>query len=95
MTTPGDFVFIDDEHTRNMLSLTYQAVTNTNSWDFMKSFTPEKEKGFMFTSNSQLNIISSECEKLGCGHSGGSWGFSMRTMEYIAKKGWENYVANR
>lgn len=95
MSTPGNFSHVNDSHTREMLTLTYQAITNTNSWEFMKSFTPEKGNGFMFSSHPQLSKISCECEKIGCGHSGGSWGFSMRHMEAIAKKGWENYVSTK
>jgi len=91
----GDFNHIEDKVTRDTLSLTYQAVTNTNSWDFLKSFTPSSGCGFIFSSHPQLDKISYECERLGCGHSGSSWGISMRHMEAIAKKGWDNYVSNK
>ena len=95
MSTPGDFSYVNDNHTREMLDLTYQAVTNTNSWEFVKSYTPEPGQGFTFSSHPQLTKITWECEKLGCGHSCFSWGFCMRHMEAIAKKGWDNYVTNK
>lgn len=95
MNSPGDFSHVKDPHTREMLDLTYQAVTNTDSWGFMKTFVPAEDAGFMFSSHPQLSKITWECEKLGCGHSGGSWGFAMRHMEAIAKNGWENYVTTK
>jgi len=94
MNTPGDFSHVKDKDTRKMLDLTYQAVTNTKSWEFIKYFTPESEHGFMFSSHPQLTKIIWECEKLECGHSGATWGLCMRHMEAIAKKGWDNYVTN-
>jgi len=90
----GDFSHVKDKHTRNILDLTYQAVTNTNSWEFMKTFTPNEDEGFMFSSHPQLSKITWECEKLGCEHSGASWALAMRHMEAIAKKGWDNYITN-
>lgn len=94
MRTPGVFSHVLDNHTRNMLHLTYQAVNNTNSWEFVKWYIPEPGKGFLFSSHPQLTKIGSECEKLGCGHSSLTWGFCMRHMEAIAKKGWDNYITN-
>ena len=94
MTTPGDFSFIKDNDTRITLNQTYQAVTNTRSWDFLREYSPPDGQGFMFASHPQLSKIAWECEKLGCGHSGASWGLAMRAMEVIAKKGWEYYVSN-
>ena len=96
MIQPGDFSFIKDDETRQMLSFTYQAVNNTNSWEFMKTFEPDPDDGFMFSTHPQLSKISWECEKLDWdGHSGSSWGFSLRHMQDIAKNGWDNYVNNK
>lgn len=94
MNSPGDFSHIKDNITRDTLNLTYQAITNTNSWDFLKIYSPPMGKGFMFASHPQLSKIVWECEKLGCGHSGYSWGFVMYEMEAIAKRGWDNYLSN-
>ena len=94
MASPGDFSHVKDNLTRETLDLTYQAVTNTNSWDFLKTFSPPDKQGFMFASHPQLSKISWECEKLGCGHSGCSWALALRDMEAIAKRGWDNYLHN-
>lgn len=94
MSLPGDFNHVKDKLTREALELTYQAVTNTNSWEFLETYNPPKGQGFMFASHPQLNKIVWECEKLGCGHSGSSWGLVMRDMETIAKRGWDNYLSN-
>ena len=95
MASPGDFSFVKDKLSRETLDLTYQAVTNTSSWDFLREYSPPKDQGFMFASHPQLSKIVWECEKLGCGHSGASWGLALRTMDAIAKKGWDNYISNQ
>lgn len=97
MSSPGDFSHVKDPHTREILDITYQAVTNTDSWGFMKTVVAAKEGScFMFKPHPRISNIIWECEKLGCGHSSGRlWDFAMRNMEAIAKKGWENYVSNK
>jgi len=45
-------------------------------------------------SNKELQIINQKMEELGYdGHSGFSFGFTMRTMQYIANEGEERYKA--
>lgn len=48
------------------------------------------EQGFMFNDAQEVRDIDREM-KYG-GHSGSSYGWTMRNMEYIAKKGWDAYV---
>lgn len=96
MTQPGDFSFIKDNETRDMLSFTYQAVNNTNSWEFMKTYKPDDESGFMFSTNPQLSKISWECEKFDwSGHSGSSWAYSLRQMQLLSNIGWDKYSVSR
>lgn len=48
------------------------------------------EQGFMFNDAQEIRDIDLQM-KYG-GHSGSSYGWTMRNMEYIAKKGWDAYV---
>ena len=92
MYTVGDFSFIDDMLFRNAHDKTYQAITNLDGWDFMRSFTPNDTQGFIYSSHEMLDAISSETDRLGVGHSAASFGITMRSMEMIAKEGWQKYV---
>ena len=95
MTQPGDFSFLKDTDSIEMLSFTYQAVNNTNSWEFMKTFDPESDGGFASSTDPQLAKIGWECEKLEWGgHTGSSWVSSMRQIQYIAKFGWTNFLCS-
>jgi hypothetical protein len=48
----------------------------------------------MFSDHPILSEISRAVERCKHGHSGASWGMTMRTMECIAKRGWDDYVAS-
>ena len=90
----GDFSFINDTLFRDAHEKTHQAITNLDVWDFIRSFTPDNHGGFMYSRNSVLEAISAETDRLGAGHSGASFGITMRSMEMIAKEGWQKYVLN-
>jgi len=64
-----------------------KAVRNTpGGWEFMKSYNPPK--GFMFSENSKLTEIESKIDQDGTiGHSGSSYGWTMRQVERIIKHG--------
>ena len=51
MTATMDFDFhpFMTSHGADMLGDGYNAVTETNLWDWLKEFTPEDGKGFMFS----------------------------------------------
>ena len=48
----------------------------------------------MFSEHPMLTNIGDTAESMGHGHSGASWAMTMRTMEHIAKGGWDDYVAS-
>ncbi len=68
------------------------AITQCGLWDWLRDYTPEEGKGFMFSSHPNLTRIN-EAMKYG-GHSGSSHAWTMRQMEYIAKHGWELFQFN-
>lgn len=71
------------EHESEMLEDADQAITSCELWDWLKDYTPEEGKGFMFSKHPNLDRINAAM-KYG-GHSGSSYGWTMRTMEAIAK----------
>ena len=88
-----DFLKIKCESSRFMLENAYQAITASEGWDFMKNFN-DNQNGFMFSSNPMTGKIMSKMDELGySGHSGSSFGWTMRMMEFLAKHGREAFLA--
>jgi len=87
------FEFIESIHTRHMIENGYQAVNTLELWDFLSKFEPEEGKGFMFTDCHEINKIGEKMEELpnSPGHSGSSFAFTMRHLQYIAKHGLDKY----
>jgi hypothetical protein len=88
MTTP-DFETIYDAHESLMLTDAYQAITTCNLWEWMRVFHPKEGEGFMFATHPNLNTINDAMKYQG--HSGASYGWTMRQMESIAKRGWDEH----
>jgi hypothetical protein len=83
--TDAEFNTISDEHSRIMLKNAHQAISLTESWDFMRTF---NEQSFMFSNNPAVSTIMKKMSQLGYdGHSGCSFGWTMRQMEFLAKNG--------
>ena len=84
----GKFEYVQDVWMREMLINAWQAITTTETWDFVRQDTDS----FMFSSDPRVNIIGKKMEELGyTGHSGASFGLTMRHMQFIAKHGEEEY----
>lgn len=88
MTTP-DFETVYEPFEAKMLADAYQAITACDLWDWMRVFRPKDGEGFMFANHPNLDRINEEM-KYG-GHSGASYGWTMRQMESIAKIGWDEH----
>lgn len=89
----GDFSFIkglDSAMWKQSVENAYKYVEENNLWSFFQSFEPDKDKGFMFERNETLQKISKELDS--DGHSGASFAITMRSMQLIAQKGWNEYV---
>ena len=65
------------------------AITKSNMWHWLKTYDPPPAKGFMFDNHPNIKLISSNLQY--DGHSGGSFAWTMRNMQYIAKHGWGDY----
>jgi hypothetical protein len=90
MTTyqPGNFSWSPDSEA---LSLAYQAIDQVEGWPFLKTYVPKK--GFMDREMPpRMREISSKVSELYPGHSGFSYGYTMRHMHALAMLGWELYL---
>ena len=87
-TSVNTFDFIPQGQ-RLMYSTAFDAITQLELWPFMRNFTGES---FMFSSAPEIRRISDRIVQLGYGgHSGASFGCTMRAMEYIGKHGLNNF----
>jgi len=84
------FSFVKNSMTAMMLEDAHGAITKAGAWDYMK--TDPGEGGYMFTRNETLDAINVHIDTDNCiGHSGSSYGWTMRQMQYIAINGLEEY----
>jgi hypothetical protein len=83
----GDFSFLKSINDIMMLTDAYKAVSQTESWDLLKE--EPGDGGFMFSNDPRMNTLNSAIKYTG--HSGGSYGYTMRHMQYIARNGWTAY----
>lgn len=91
----SSFDFIECRMTRNCIMNGCWAMDQTNLWDWLYAFEVNPKKGFMFSNAPELQTISNMMESseapIQVSHSGASFGFTMRTLDYIAKNGLEAY----
>jgi len=86
---PGQFLYIKSDDYREMLQNAWTAITQLDLWDYMKRDT----ESYMLSSDTEIDIIHKKMEALGYdGHSGSSFGWTLRQMQYIAQNGEANYM---
>ena len=78
-----DYTSLYTKSDSEMLADADKAITECGLWDWMKTYEPEKGNGFMFGDHPNLTRINNAM-KYG-GHSGSSYGWTMRVMQYVAK----------
>jgi hypothetical protein len=83
----GQFEFVTNGD-RIMFVTAHAAISQLELWNFM-----EKDlESYMFSSDSEVTKIYAKIEELGyTGHSGGSFGCTMRSMQYIAQDGYDKF----
>ena len=85
---PGEFKYVSSTNTREMLRNAYQAINQSETWPFIRN----DIKSFMFSDAPEIKLISKKMAQLGYyGHSGFSFGWTIRQMQFIAKNGEEEY----
>jgi len=91
----GTFDWMTDRSSAECVESAYKAVSLAEGWDFLKTYKPEAGKGFMFSNPPpKLQQINIKIGELYDGHSGSSYGWTMRQIEDIAKNGWEAWVTH-
>lgn len=85
------FSFITDAFEREALTEAYKAIEQVGAWDFMRQ--DPGEGGFMFSQDPMLKEIDKVMKDVG--HSGSSYGWTMRQMQYVARNGIAAYRTMR
>jgi len=84
----GNMDYIKDKHSRRMLENAWHAINLTETWDFVA----EPKFSFIMSNDDRILIIIGKMEELGYyGHSGFSFGWTMRYMQYLAQNGVEKF----
>lgn len=83
-----------DSLDKEMIQSGFEAVESVEGgWEFLRTYTPPADQGFMFSlpTGKRLEIDDAISNRYG-GHSGSSYGWTMRNLECIAKEGWETWA---
>ena len=80
----GNFDYVSDEFDKTIYKNAWQAITQTNTWDFVS----KDIDSFMLSNDPRIKIISDKMEELGYNsHSGVSFGCIMRNMQHLVRSG--------
>lgn len=87
----GEFEFVKSNFKREFLKSAHKAISTCELWEWLRMYIPPENKGFMWSSTPELDQINNELWKdpINENHSGSSYGMVMRSMEYIAKNGYD------
>jgi hypothetical protein len=82
------------EWDKQMIQSGFEAVESVEGgWEFLRTYTPPEDQGFMFSlPTGKRKEIDEAISNRYPGHSGASYGCTMRTIEFIAKNGWNAYA---
>jgi len=84
----GEMEYIKDKSNREMLTNAWKAITLTNNWDFVR----QQTDSFTSCVDPKIYDITEKMEELGYkGHSGRSFGLTMRSMQYLLHYGEEEF----
>ena len=84
-----DTSFITDTHQKEIIDTAIRAVNNLELWNWLRDIHTES---FMFSNDPNIMRVYREIEKVGyTGHSGASFGCTMRHIEFIAKNSIDAY----
>jgi len=89
----GSFDYMNNDHMVPYLVNAHWAITQCELWDWLRTYSPVDGKGFMFSTMPEMERINKKMNEqdIAGGHSGSSYGGTMRVMECIAKNGYEKY----
>ena len=86
----SNFDYIENNNDRNMIETAYQAVKNLELIDWLKTFKPDRY-GFALSLDLNISRIMQEIDRMpeAPGHSGFSFNWTMRELQYIVVNGIE------
>ena len=85
----GLFNYIKDQHSRKILVNAWNAITQLNLWDFMK----KQQESYLLDNEPEIMMITNKMNELGYDrHSGCSFAWTMRQIQYIARHGEKKYM---
>lgn len=81
--------FIENANDREMLENAVLTINQLELWDWLRKFDNDS---FMYSSDPNIQRTIRKMEENGySGHSGSSFGCTMRNLQYIAKHGYDNW----
>jgi len=91
----GSFDYMNDPIVPYLVNA-HWAVTECELWDWLRTYEPPSDKGFTFSTGPERKRIDEKMREqaISGGHSGLSYGYTMRVMYCIAKEGYEKYKEN-
>ena len=85
-------VSILDDNVRDGIAAVIKTTQQREScaWTYLRDNPPDKSTGYMFSSDSMFTVINGNMQ---VGHSGSSYAWTMRNLQYIATHGLDAYIA--
>ena len=74
---------------RDELIMMAKTVDKLNLWNWFKTESPPTDKGYAWWENANVNLISDSLPQNN--HSGTTFAFAMRQMQFIAKNGFDRW----
>ena len=71
------------------LKMMADTITKLELWEWLRNYSPDKGKGFMWSSDKNIKKISNALPQNN--HSGATFAYAMRQMEFIAKNGFDEW----
>ena len=101
ISVSGSFDFVKSYDQASFENAHY-AITQCELWEWIRDFDPPTSEGFMFCDTPELKRIKTAMfehnDSVAGGHSGSSYAYVMRLMQYIATHGFadfkETYLLN-
>ena len=101
ISVSGSFDFVNSYDQPSFENAHY-AITQCELWEWIRDFDPPTSEGFMFCDTPELKRIKTAMfehnDSVAGGHSGSSYAYVMRLMQYIATHGFadfkETYLLN-
>jgi hypothetical protein len=79
------FDHLEDNHTKQMCQRAFNAIVNADGWEYLKTYSPNPEKGFMFDSDPEMNRLMNAVAFADDSHSGFSMAWTMRHLQQLAR----------